>query len=101
MRVQPSIASVCVLGAGATEREAAARTLGLTSSDWVLLLAVLVGGLLATWVAMRLVLREAAKFSRRFPREPAAAQDSEDAVAQPLPPAQARMPGGGDGDARG
>ena len=101
MQVQPAIDSVCVLGAVATERGAAARTLGLTSSDWVLLLAVLLGGLLTTWFAMRLVLREAAKFSRGFPREPTAARDGQDEVSRPMPPDNERIPGGKDGDARG
>lgn len=49
-----------------------ASALALTTQDWLLLAAVVGGGLSLTWVVMRLVLRETAAFSAHFPREDAA-----------------------------
>ncbi|MBI5361721.1 MAG: hypothetical protein HZA53_00990 [Planctomycetes bacterium] len=47
-------------------------TLALAGGDLALLVGVVGGGLLATWIALRLVLKETAEFSRHFPRDDAA-----------------------------
>ncbi|MBK7878435.1 MAG: hypothetical protein IPJ77_22495 [Planctomycetes bacterium] len=43
----------------------------LTGSDVLLLVGVVGGGLLVTWLVLQLVLRETAAFSRNFPRKDA------------------------------
>lgn len=48
----------------------------LATRDWALLAAVVFGGFLVTWVAMRIVLRETANFSRNYARQDSSRTDS-------------------------